>query len=292
MKVDVDGGKVFVRNPQTDLPRAERGGRAVAALFDGERRRVAQAWRAAWDMAKDGVTAAGLELAEQRAEREREEIGAKIDRDLEALRMRTSRRRGSTADGRGRGAGVPDEPGRVGTGGTQPDAAHGTKQRELVDPDLLMLVDPSGRVVLASSRSPRATPRRSSGLVKPDATRPPSPRSGTPLRGYSDQERETVGFELARRVLSSDHENIVDLRAQRGVGADAMDEFERFYELKVSAGGEPNEVTLTSAEWQRARSSPRFSWCWSPAWRGWNRGPACASSRSLSPSSTRESAVR
>ena len=37
-----------------------------------------------------------------------------------------------------------------------------------------------------------------------------------------------------------------------------MDEFERFYELKVSAGGEPNDVTLTSAEWQRARSSPDF----------------------------------
>ena len=37
-----------------------------------------------------------------------------------------------------------------------------------------------------------------------------------------------------------------------------MDELERFYELKVSAGGEPNEVTLTSAEWQRAISSPDF----------------------------------
>ena len=79
-----------------------------------------------------------------------------------------------------------------------------------------------------------------------------------PLRGYSDQEREDVGFELARQVLCSDHKDIVDLRAQRGVGADAMDELERFYELKVSAGGEPNEVTTTSAEWQRAKSSPEF----------------------------------
>ena len=258
VKVDVDGRKVFVRDPQTDLPRAERGGRAVAALFDGERRRVAQAWRAAWDKAADGVTAAGLELAQQKAEREREEIGAKIDRDLEALRMRTGRRRESTAGGRWRSSGVPNEGGRVGAGGTQPDAADGTKLRVLVDPDLLMPVDPSGRVVAGSPRSADAPPRRASVLVEPDATRPPSPRSRTPLRGYSDQERETVGFELARKVLSSDHENIVDLRAQRGVGADAMDELERFYELKVSAGGEPNEVTLTSAEWQRAIGSPDF----------------------------------
>ena len=258
IKVDVDGRRVFVRDPQSDLPRAERGGRAVAALFDGERRRVAQAWRAAWDLAEDGVTAAGIELAQQKAEREREEIGAKIDRDLETLRMRTGRRRGSTIGDRRRSSGVPNEGGRVGTRGTQSDVADGTKLRVLVDPDLLMPVDPSGRVVAGSQRSAGAPPRRARVLVEPDATRPPSPRSRTPLRGYSDQEREAVGFELARRVLSSDQESIVDLRAQRRVGADAMDELERFYELKVSAGGEPNEVTLTSAEWQRAKSSPDF----------------------------------
>ena len=258
VKVDVDGRKVYVRDPQTDLPRAERGGRAVAALFNGERRRVAQAWRAAWDKAEDGVAATVLELAQQKAEREREEIGAEIDREVEALRMRTGRRRESTAGAHGRSSGVPNEGGRPRTGGTQPDAADGTKLRALVDPDLLMPVDPSGRVDAGSPRSAGAPPRRASVLVEPDATRPPGPRSRTPLRSYSDQERETVGFKLARKVLSSDRESIVDLRAQRRVGADAMDELERFYELKVSAGGEPNEVTLTSAEWQRAISSPDF----------------------------------
>ena len=37
-----------------------------------------------------------------------------------------------------------------------------------------------------------------------------------------------------------------------------MDKLERYYELKVSAGGEPNYVNLTNAELQRARSSPHF----------------------------------
>ena len=59
-------------------------------------------------------------------------------------------------------------------------------------------------------------------------------------------------------VLSSDREDIVDLRTQRGVGADAMDKMEQFYELKVSAGDEPTSITLTNAELQRARSTPDF----------------------------------
>ena len=96
VKVDVDSRKVFVRDPQNDLPRADRGGRAVAMLFDRERRRVAQAWRAAWDRAIDGMTTAGFELAEQKAEREKEEIGAEIDREITSLLTRTRARSGST----------------------------------------------------------------------------------------------------------------------------------------------------------------------------------------------------
>ena len=257
VKVDVDDRKVFVRDPQCSLPRADRGGRALAALFKGERRRVAQAWRAAWDRAVDGVTAAGLELAQQIAEREREEIGAEIDRELEALRTRTGGKRGTTA-GSGGGSGVSNEGDRVGGSATGQEAAVGAKLRVLIDPESLTLVHPRGQLVGGSPRSAGTPPRRGGELVEPGGSRPPSPSSRTPLRGYSDQERETVGFELARKVLSSDHEDIVDLRTLRGVGADAMDELKRFYELKVSAGGEPNEVTLTSAEWQRAQSSPDF----------------------------------
>ena len=119
------------------------------------------------------------------------------------------------------------------------------------------MVNPSGQIVGGSPRN-ADVPRLGGGLVEPDVTRSTSPSSQTPLRGYSDLERETVGFKLARKVLSSDHKEIVDLRAQRGVGADAMDELKRFYEFKVSAGGEPNEVTLTIAEWQRAKDSPDF----------------------------------
>ena len=257
VKTDFDGRKVFVRDAQNDLPRVDRGGRAVAALFESDGRRVAQAWRAAWDRAEDGAVAVGLELAQQKADREEKEIGAQIERELEALRARTGGRRGSALGRRG-GASELDDRDRVGGGGAKSESADKEKLRVLVDPEALTVVDPSGKVVGGSRPSGHARPRGAGGLVDPGGAKPRSPRTQAPLRGYTDQEREDVGFELARKVLSSDHEEIVDLRAQRGVGADAIDELKRFYELKVSAGREPNDVALTSAEWQRARSSSDF----------------------------------
>ena len=59
-------------------------------------------------------------------------------------------------------------------------------------------------------------------------------------------------------MLSGDAEQIADLRAQHGVGADAIDELDQFYELKVSAGAEPDRVTLTDSEVQRALNEPGF----------------------------------
>ena len=65
-------------------------------------------------------------------------------------------------------------------------------------------------------------------------------------------------MELLRKLLSSDVEEIADIRAQHGVGADAVDKLEHFYELKVSAGAEPDHVTMTSAEVKLARTTPGF----------------------------------
>ena len=56
-------------------------------------------------------------------------------------------------------------------------------------------------------------------------------------------------------VLGSE---IVDVRAKRRVGADAVDEQERYFELKVSAGSEPDVVTLTASEVMRAATDPNF----------------------------------
>ena len=63
---------------------------------------------------------------------------------------------------------------------------------------------------------------------------------------------------LVNMLLSSDHQEIADIRNQRNVGADAVDSLKRFYELKVIAGSEPDQVTLTNSEVQRAMGDNQF----------------------------------
>ena len=254
VRVDPDRRIVFVKDPQRDLPRADRGGRALATLFDSERRRVAQAWRSAWDLAEGGRTATPLELAQQKDKRKQEEIEADIDRDLAALQAHTGGN-GRPAGRAGQRRQTPSGERATG-GGTGTNEARAAKPRLLVDPDSLRVIDPNGRVVGSSTRNGRQR-RRGGGLVEPrESSR--VLQNKVALRGYSDLDRENVGLDLARMVLSSDREDIVDLRTQCGVGADAMDQLKRFYELKVSAGDEPNSITLTNMELQRARSSPHF----------------------------------
>lgn len=65
-------------------------------------------------------------------------------------------------------------------------------------------------------------------------------------------------MELARLVLGGDAAEIVDLRAQRGVGADAIDALDRFFELKVHLGDEPDTVRLEESQIRRALSTPNF----------------------------------
>ena len=258
VRVDADRQIVFAREPQRDLPRADRGGRALATLFDGDRRRVAQAWRAAWDQAEGGRMSTPLELAQQKAQRRQEEIEADIDSELEALQARPGIKRRSANPRRLQGPPALDADGPPSHGGGAGDGdSRRGETRVLVDPQSLRVVDPSGRVMGSSAGGGRTPPRPNGGLVEP-RERSRSPRNKVPLRGYSDLDRETVGLELARKVLSSDRDEIVDLRAQCGVGADAMDKLGRFYELKVSARDEPNQITLTNAEVRRAQNSPHF----------------------------------
>jgi hypothetical protein len=61
-------------------------------------------------------------------------------------------------------------------------------------------------------------------------------------------------MELARLVLGGDTDEIVDLRAQHGVGADAVDTLDRFFELKVHLGDEPDTIRLEESEIRRALS--------------------------------------
>ena len=257
VKVDTSQGAVFVRSPLHDLPHVDRGGLALAALFEGDSRRLAHAWRVAWERAEGEQEAEPLELAQQRDERQRAENESGIAKRTAAFRERTAAtQRETVRTGGHRQTGSTSSGLRANGNGDGEAATDFGAPRVLVDPQSLELVNWHGRITKEASNPGRRT-GRGGGLAEPKQESH-SPHKRSSIRLYSDLDRENVGFDLVRRLLSSDREELVDLRTQRGVGADAIDKMQRFYELKVSAGAEPDQVTLTNAEVKRALSTPDF----------------------------------
>ena len=257
-KIDTARATLFVTGREV-LARVDGGGRALAALFEGNARHVAQAWLAACDRAEEGLRPQTLELASDRTERETAALAT--DPRLTGLRDRIAQTSGSARGSADREA-SRDQQSEAHRNESeqrqQPPAV--IARRILVDPQSLMLVDPEGRI---DTGSPGRASISGEGAVSRSGLNEPAysslgPRNKSPLRQYSDLDKESVGLELLKMLLSSDHDDIVDLRTQRYVGADAVDQLKNFYELKVTAGSEPNEVALTDSEVQRARSTLDF----------------------------------
>ena len=252
-KVDTDLRRVFVRHPE-NLPLVDTGGRAIATLFEGDPRRLAQAWRAACDRAESGRQARLVELAEERAKREQQQTESELAEFQERIVV-IQQRQDHSRDSINRGA-VPSGTAIIGRENQEtPPISEST--RVLVNPESLDVVDPRGRLESPEQRTPRKT-GGDRNLVEPKLNGG-GPRGKSSIRLYTDVEKEDVGMELLRKLLRSDVEEIADIRAQHGVGADAVDKFKGvFYELKVSAGAEPDYVSMTAAEVKRARTTPGF----------------------------------
>ena len=251
-KVDSALDCMFVRRSSM-LPRVDGGGRALATLFGGNTRRLAQAWRAACDRAEEGIEARRVELALQRDERDRARMEQEIGNRTASFRENTAANAEAVLrTGFSTSSSEAAQQGR----NANPKAIDLGLPRILVDPSSLEIVDPRGRIVKGSSNSRHKRGSRGS-LIDPAKTSIPT-RNRIAIRGYSEKDKEDVGMKLVRKLLSSDHNEIVDLRSQRNVGADAVDDMEQFYELKVIAGAEPDEITLTNSEVQRAKSDDKF----------------------------------
>jgi hypothetical protein len=257
-KTDPDNSALYLRDGAL-LPGVGGGGRAIAGLFAADRRRVAQAWLAACEAARAGRDAEQLQLAEERAAQDRERTEADIATRLAAFSAQTA-----AAHARGRAwkgttattpAAAPAAPG--------PSDTSALVQRVLVDPSRLRVADPQGRLVDHPVGQPPGTePRRSSGKA-PKELPEPKPGGGPPHHtaappSYTAGTKESVGLELVRKVLASDADEMRDLRAQHGVGADAVDQLDRFFELKVYAGAEPDVIRLEESQIRRAMTTPDF----------------------------------
>lgn len=65
-------------------------------------------------------------------------------------------------------------------------------------------------------------------------------------------------MELLKRILADTGVTLTDIRHQRNVGADAIDDQGRYYELKVHQGQVPDQIRLTNSEIQRALSTDDY----------------------------------
>ncbi|MFY1686185.1 sacsin N-terminal ATP-binding-like domain-containing protein [Micromonospora sp. WMMD730] len=252
--LDLPAGVFYVAD-EGAIGSPSSGAYAIASVFDGDARRIAHDWVAAWSVALEGhreeeVTTAARLDAERK--KERDERSEELLRELaEQGKNRRSKSKG-VSDAKGSKAATATE-------------AEPKTTRKLVDPDSLKLKNEDGEIIGgAPAGDGEPTGKRSttsSGKPRdPDASNPkkPSVDGGRGPKNYTELERESAGLALVRRVLGGDEEQIVDIRHQRNVGADAMDDLKNFFELKVYAGQIPETISLTSSEFRRAQETEQF----------------------------------
>lgn len=250
--MDLETRMLLVRDRMM-VPRADAGGRALASVFTTSHRSVAQAWRAACDRAEADDVIEPLLLASERSKEEQARTSAEIEARTEAFRQETAQRQ------RKGGKALRPRPAPASPVDHQHTTSDG-EPRRLVDPAALRIRDPEGTITKPSGHRRDTSSGESEGKaqLKEPKLGGARPKSGSRPPGYAPLSKETVGLDLVRMVLASDDKMVVDLRAQHNVGADAVDELRRFYELKVHGGSEPDTVSLTASEHERALTDPNF----------------------------------
>lgn len=255
--LDLSAGVFYVAN-EGAIGSPSSGAYAIASVFDGDLRRIAHDWVAAWSVALEGhreeevTTAARLDTERKK---DRDERSEELLRELaEQGKNRRSKNKGTSDTKRSKAATA-----------TKATEAKPKKTRQLVDPDSLKLKNEDGELIGgAPARDGEPTGKKSttsSGKPRdPDASNPkkPSVDGARGTKNYTELERESAGLALVRLVLGGDEEQIVDIRHQRNVGADAIDDLKNFFELKVYAGQIPETISLTNSEFRRAQETEQF----------------------------------
>lgn len=248
------GSSTLLVRDASDLRRVDAGGRAIAALFDADPRKIAHAWLAACDKAEEGIAQEEIVAAEEAQKMESERLAQSVHERTLRLQAQTAGRRAGGKSPQGNSSTAPAPSAKAVS--QPPPPAPALPPRVLVDPNKVRLTNPQG-VVATRTQAPSRTARPPAPLPAP---RPgnSSPRDRSSLPTYSGLTKESLALALVRKALQYDSEQLRDLRAQLGVGADAVDELEQYFELKAYAQGEPDTIRLTDSEVKRAASSDNF----------------------------------
>ncbi|MCA1790210.1 MAG: hypothetical protein LC667_10225, partial [Thioalkalivibrio sp.] len=225
-----------------------------AGLFRTELRRIAQAWLAACQEARAGREAVRVRTAEEH------EATAKHDLARAVTELQSRLTRGEAQQMAGSAANSPANSSRPGATSEQ-QYSTAPPVRSLIDPSRYKALNPAGRVEGGNTSSSRQSPasRSQTGRPLPEPRPGGAPlKAGKPAPAYTAAEREAVGLDLLRKVLARDDQEIVDLRGQKGLGADAVQLDRGFWELKVYAGAEPDQISLQASQVQRAATDEFF----------------------------------
>ncbi len=213
---------------------SETGGLAIAALFgrSGEdmvdRTKVALLWEKAWRRAERGEAPENIQIA---VAGDSDDSLADLAAELQAPRK-----------GR-RPVARPATP--TATDTEDPDTPPTRQLKTSVEVDVAAIEIGEGQ----------PTNKRRGKRPLKDNLPAPKPRAAprTAPAAFTQDDVETFGLELLRETLRvREIAELTDFRNQHGIGADAVDELLRYFEIKAHAREMPDEVSLTAAESHQA----------------------------------------
>jgi hypothetical protein len=206
---------------------------------------LAHGWGKAWERANADEELTGLRLSQSDADDEDEEGTAPFS---SSLGRSHSKRRGA-------GGRKPADEEGTGAGGGEGTTTTPIRRLKVLDE-----VGAHAEVVSGGSSAggPQTLPdrgRQRSGLRSPRrGKRVKSKTSERSRRSRNEPDRETLGLQVvereAARVFGARY--LEDIRDQGGVGADAIDDTGRYYELKSHSRDIPAQELLEESEFKRA----------------------------------------
>ncbi|WP_157785383.1 sacsin N-terminal ATP-binding-like domain-containing protein [Sinorhizobium fredii] len=229
------------------IGRVEFGGQAVAQFADARHRRdVALAWVSAWSTSADELSSAAIELAGEEVEGNLDQLAAQFDR----LKKSGGRRKMPTARGRGNNEAGEEAP-----------KAEVRRLKDIPSDFEFKLVLRDDEEDARKGAQHRKRLDLKDAADKQDTNKPSNegaqPAPVTAHRQYDSRQLQVRGWEYVRMALEDAQKEgqitLADLQSERGIGADGIIDWETFVEMKCFAREMPAEVTLTEAEFLRAK---------------------------------------